>query len=100
MATVLPNNRACKSVTLEMKAEIMEFGDCAMLKCDICQKSRLSASNMATVFKDKSRILQAVKKARHLLKKLLNLEDIDTVWVRNETRRLAPLILRDIQASS
>jgi hypothetical protein len=57
MATVLPNNRACKSMTLQMKAEIMEFGDCEMLKCDIYHKSHLSASNMATLRKDKSRIL-------------------------------------------
>lgn len=41
---------ACKSVTLEIKAEIMEFGGCVRLKCDVCLKSHLSAS-------DKSRIL-------------------------------------------
>jgi hypothetical protein len=87
MATGLPNNRACKSVTLEMKAEIMEFGDCEMLKCDIYHKSHLTSSNMATVFKEKSRMLWAVKKACRLLStevgnvmgSLLNLEDIDTV---------------------
>lgn len=50
----------------EMKAELMKLSD-GMQNCDIYQKFNFSASPVATLPQDKSRIIEVARKASHLL---------------------------------
>jgi hypothetical protein len=50
-----------------MKAQIIKFGDSEIQNCDIYTKFCLSASTVATVSKEKFRILEIVKKASAFL---------------------------------
>jgi hypothetical protein len=51
----------------EMKAQIIKFSDTGIQNCDIYKKFSLSASTIATVPKEKIRILEVVKQASPFL---------------------------------
>jgi hypothetical protein len=78
----------------EIKAEIINRSDGGMRNCDICQKFNISASAVATVLKDKSRIREEVKKTSPLLSTVIRrrdgllaeVENILIVWVHDHAR--------------
>jgi hypothetical protein len=70
-----------KPMTLEMKAELMKLID-GMQNCDIYQKFNFSASTVATLPEDKSRILEVVRKASPLLFTLIQKREL-TAGIEN-----------------
>jgi hypothetical protein len=96
-----------KPMRLEMKAELMKFSD-GMQNCDIYQKFNFSASTVATLPEDKSRILEVVRKASPLLFTVIQkhdelragMENILIIWKHDYALHCMSLSKKEIQAKA
>jgi hypothetical protein len=95
-------------MTLKTKVDTTKPGDYELQNCDIDQKFNTSVSILTIVLKEKSRTLEAVKKASPLLSTVIQkrdrfiakTENILNVWVHEEIWCHMPLSLRMFEAKA